>query len=74
MTGVLEDVSPSGASVYVERIIPVGADVTLRVGNVTSAGAVKRCEPEDDGFRIGIEFHNGKWPQQIGSLIHWIDA
>lgn len=73
MTGVLEDLSPSGASVYVERDLPIGSQVSLTVGDITCAGSIRHREACDDSFYIGIQFQDGKWPKPVGRVIHSID-
>jgi hypothetical protein len=68
---VLEDLSPSGACVYVDRRFDVGAEVSLTVGDVTCTGSIAHRETCGEGFRIGVRFDD-RWPETINRPIHWI--
>jgi hypothetical protein len=72
MPAVLEDLSPSGASIYVDRKLVVGAEVTLIVGDITCTGTVKHLEACDESFLVGLQFQKGKWPEPISYPIHFI--
>ena len=72
MAAVLEDLSSSGASLYVERKVRIGDEVSLTVGNFACAATVKHAESCNECFRIGIQFLIGKWPGPISLPVHWI--
>jgi hypothetical protein len=74
MPAVLEDLSPSGASLYVDRKLVIGSEVTLIVGDISVTGTVKHREACDESFLIGIHFENGTWPEPITLPVHWIPA
>lgn len=72
MQAVLEDLSPSGACLFVDRKLAVDAKVSLTVGDVKREATVKYNDPFENGYRVGIQFENKKWPEPIRLPIHWI--
>ena len=72
MQAVLEDLSPSGACLFVDRKLAVDAKVSLTVGDITRKAAVKYRDAFENGFRVGIQFENEKWPEPIRLPVHWI--
>ena len=72
MPAVLEDLSRSGACLYVDRKLDIGASVSLTVGDISCVASVKHVAAHDGIYYIGVQFQNGKWPEPIGVPIHWI--
>ena len=70
MQAVLEDLSPSGACLFVDRKLAVGAKVSLSVGEISREATVKYHDAFENGFRVGIRFDNEKWPEPIRLPIH----
>jgi hypothetical protein len=58
--GVIEDKSVSGANIQLAKPIPVGTAITVRSGNRTVAGVVRRCVKLDFGSFIGISFEDNQ--------------
>ena len=73
LRAVLEDLSPSGACVYIERKLEIGSQVSLSVGDITRTATITHRERCDGGFRLGVQFKDGKWPEPIGIPMHWIE-
>jgi hypothetical protein len=42
------------------------------VGEISRDAIVKYREAFENGFRIGIQFENEKWPEPIRLPVHWI--
>jgi hypothetical protein len=57
---VLEDISPTGACVQVETIIPVNAELALRLGELGLPAIVKYCTLIDGSYFVGVEFSSEK--------------
>jgi hypothetical protein len=55
-TGILEDISASGAGVYVSEPITPGTSVRLVLRDVSVNGAVRYCTPHRRAYRIGVDF------------------
>jgi len=72
MQGVLEDLSPSGACLFVDQKLAVGTKVSLTVGEISRNATVKYRDAFENGFRVGIQFENEKWPEPIRLPVHWI--
>lgn len=58
----LEDISPTGACLKVEKAIPVGTTLTILYPSGTYQGRVKHCDPQMDWYFVGVEFAPGfRW-------------
>jgi hypothetical protein len=58
---VLEDISPRGACLQVERPVPVEMEATIRHGEEWSAHCwVKYCNFREIGYFVGIEFSDAE--------------
>ena len=55
-TGTVRDVSSSGASVRVERPVPVAAEVVVIARGKELRASVRACSRTVDGFVVGVEF------------------
>lgn len=52
----LEDISPSGACIQLERALCVGADVDLVCSKCRMRGKVRHCRFVNIGYDVGVEF------------------
>jgi hypothetical protein len=52
---LLEDSSPSGLSIQMDRAVQVGKVLYLRNRYVSYAARVRNCRAKGAGFRIGLE-------------------
>jgi hypothetical protein len=57
---VLEDISPTGACVQVETIIPVNEELALRLGELGLPAIVRYCTLIDGSYFVGVEFSSEK--------------
>jgi hypothetical protein len=69
---VLENLSLTGACVYVPTKLATGARASLVVSSVERDVIVKHCSPHARGFKVGLEFVNERWPERIVGPFHWI--
>jgi PilZ domain len=61
-TGTLEDISATGACLYLEHSIPAETEVSLHYPKGKYRGKVKHCTSQEIGYLLGIEFNNGnRW-------------
>lgn len=67
--GILSDISPSGASVYVYCRLQEGSMIELRQGEHTYRGEIRYCVDEGPDFRLGVQLippeqwsPNKDWP------------
>jgi hypothetical protein len=59
---VLEDISPTGACVQIEGLIPVHTQLALRLGESGLPGRVRYCTLIGGNYFVGIEFAFGtRW-------------
>lgn len=74
LTANLEDIAPSGACVQLERPVPVGSSVTLRLGRRKFRGLVRHCTHHEIGYFVGVQFAAGqKWSREIYEPEHLLD-
>jgi len=58
----LEDISPTGACLKVEKAIPVGTTLTILYPSGSYQGRVRHCDPQMEWYFIGVEFSPGyRW-------------
>ena len=58
----LEDISPTGACLKVEKAIPVGTTLTILYPSGSYQGQVRHCDPQMEWYFIGVEFSPGyRW-------------
>jgi hypothetical protein len=55
-TGQIEDVSASGARIFLRRPIHLKSVVTMNYGGRTLEGSVRYCTRQSGGFVVGVEF------------------
>src|SRR6476660_1368597 len=64
-TGLLEDISPSGACLQLEIPIPLGSRMRWYSPKQEFAGIVRYCNFREIGYFVGVEFAPGlKWSKQ----------
>ena len=59
-TGTLEDISATGACLYLEHSIPAGTVVSLHYPKGKYQGKIKYCRFQEIGYSLGIAFDNRK--------------
>ena len=73
-TGVLENISTSGACVQCEVSVPENVRVRLRCGKTEFRGSVRFCYWRDDGYFVGIVFDaDSKWSKAEFTPEHLLD-
>jgi hypothetical protein len=70
---VLEDFSPTGASLYIAVEIQSGAAVTIRTAGESFGAQVLRCEWRDNGYLLGIEFDKPRHEESSFLPDHLVD-
>jgi PilZ domain len=74
-TGLLEDISRSGACLQMESAVPLGAEVRWHTGQQEFSGTVRYCVYREIGYFIGVEFALGtRWSKQIYKPPHLLDV
>jgi hypothetical protein len=58
-TANLEDISPSGACLQLERSVPLLTTIHIRHDRGELAGTVKYCALREIGYFLGVEFEQG---------------
>ncbi len=70
----LEDISPTGACLKVEKAIPVGTTLTILYHSGSYQGHVKRCDPQMDWYFVGVEFAPGyRWSKEQFEPAHLLE-
>jgi hypothetical protein len=73
---ILEDISPQGACLQTEAILPIHAEVALKLGEIGLPGAVRYCTLIGGSYFVGVEFAEGRgWSrEQYGPehLLSWL--
>jgi hypothetical protein len=69
-SGVLEDISHSGAGVCVNKPITAGTKVTIRGTHRELAGRVRHCRTEEFKYFVGIQLDaaDEEWQSAGGGL------
>jgi hypothetical protein len=63
-TAGLEDISPSGACLQLERSLPLLTTVRICHQGAELTGRVKYCSSRDSGYFLGVEFEPGcRWSE-----------
>jgi len=58
----LEDISPSGACVQLEKAVRLGADIEIVCSTCRFKGKVRNCRYAGDGYDVGVAFdHPRAW-------------
>jgi hypothetical protein len=73
-TGLLEDISPSGACLQVESAIPLGAEIRWDCRKKRFEGQVRYCVYREIGYFVGVEFHShSRWSKRDYRPQHLLD-
>ncbi len=73
-TGLLEDISPSGACLQLEQPAPLGAWIRWRTEEHEFSGRIRYCVYREIGYFVGVEFEPGsKWSQGTFEPRHLLD-
>jgi hypothetical protein len=70
---VLEDYSPTGASLYIAVPIEPGVAVTIHTTGESFGAQVLRCEWRDNGYLVGIEFDKPRLEESPFLPDHLVD-
>ena len=74
VTGLLEDISPSGACLQLDDAVPLGAEIHWRSGDKGFIGRVRYCLYREIGYFVGVEFLSGsKWSEKSFRPQHLLD-
>ena len=74
VTGLLEDISPSGACLQMEGAVPVGAEVRWHTRRQEFTGWVRYCVYREIGYFIGVEFtFRARWSKSLYQPQHLLD-
>jgi len=73
-TGVLEDISASGACLQLETAVPVGVQIEWRSPKRQFRGLVRYCAYREIGYFIGVELNSeSKWSKKAYRPQHLLD-
>jgi hypothetical protein len=70
---VLEDYSPTGASLYIPVKIEPGVAITIRTAWDCFTALVRRCEWRENGYLLGIEFDEPRLEETAFLPDHLVD-
>lgn len=69
---VLENLSLTGACVYLKVRLETGTQASLIVANIRREVIIKYSNPCANGFNVGLEFADEPWPERVTGPVHWI--
>jgi hypothetical protein len=73
-TGLLEDISPSGACLQLETSVPLGIQIAWHSPKQEFTGRVRYCVYREIGYFVGVEFNDSsKWSKQAYKPQHLLD-
>lgn len=73
-TGLLEDISPSGACLQLEIAVPLGVDIRWESPKREFTGRVQYCVYREIGYFIGVEFDSeSRWSKKAYHPQHLLD-
>jgi hypothetical protein len=73
-TGLLEDISASGACFQIESPVPVGAELHWRCPDREFRGSVRYCVYREIGYFVGVVFTRGcRWSRRLYKPEHLLD-
>ena len=73
-TGLLEDISPSGACLQMEAPVGLGTAIRWRSADREFKGNVRYCVYREIGYFLGVEFDPGcRWSAQHFKPQHLLD-
>ena len=74
VTGLLEDISPTGACLQLEQAVPVGAEIWWDGPKQKFAGRVQYCAFREIGYFVGVAFETGvRWSKKDYKPQHLLD-
>jgi hypothetical protein len=74
VTGLLEDISPSGACLQLDDAAPLGAEIHWNSEQNEFIGRVRYCLYREIGYFVGVEFMSGtKWSERSFRPQHLLD-
>jgi|SRR5271170_6316783 len=56
--GLIVEISGSNLTLKLPSAIPLGTPVKVETNDLLMLGEVMRCEPEGDGFRLGLQLRH----------------
>jgi hypothetical protein len=68
---VIENLSVSGVCVYLQTKLKSGTRAALRVSNIERNVIVRYCNPDERGYKIGLQFTGKCWPERIAGPVYW---
>ena len=74
MVANLEDISPSGACLEIERPVPRDATLVMDCSNCRFRGKVRYCVFRQSGYQVGVRFTECKWSKDKYAPRHLLDA
>jgi hypothetical protein len=73
-TGLLEDISPSGACLQLETAVPLGVEIVWESPKQEFTGRVQYCVYREIGYFVGVEFDStSKWSKKAYRPQHLLD-
>jgi hypothetical protein len=74
VTGLLEDISTSGACLQLDKAAPLGAVIRWKSRESEFTGRVRYCLYREIGYFVGVEFISGsKWSESSFRPQHLLD-
>jgi hypothetical protein len=74
MTGLLEDISPSGACLQLETPLPLGVEIRWQCPTQIFRGRVQYCVYREIGYFVGVAFNFGsRWSKKAYRPLHLLD-
>jgi hypothetical protein len=73
-TGLLEDISPSGACLQLETAVPLGVEIVWESPKQEFTGRVQYCVYWEIGYFVGVAFDStSKWSKRAYRPQHLLD-
>ncbi len=73
-SALLEDISPSGACLQLDRPVPLGTEVRWHSPKQEFVGSVRYCVYREVGYFLGVSFEPGlRWSQENYKPQHLLD-
>jgi hypothetical protein len=74
VTGLLEDISPSGACLQLDTAVPLGVEIQWNCPKREFTGFVRYCVYREIGYFVGVEFRSGtRWTRRVFRPQHLLD-
>ena len=71
---LLEDISPSGACLQLDKAVPLMSEVRWRSPKQAFSGIVRYCVYREIGYFLGVEFEGStKWSKKMFKPQHLLD-